>query len=680
MKKRAVWVMLCLIIIYSLIQIIIVIKGPLLSQLITGGASVVGSFAIYIESSLSTINITSPENTTYSFSIGANYSLDLNVTGIGVSPENWWYSLFDIRHNVYVRQNIIFTPNISFSAVRWQNRLEVFANDSSGRIYNNNVTFFVSVPNSAPAINNLNGQYYACEATSFSAYFNASDIDEDALTIGITPNIPFFVSPTITNGGVMNTSILIFTGTLRKNHLGNHSETVDVSDAQYTDSRLTNISVIEINNAPSINNIGVQTIWTQGDNSTFYKEIVISDIESGSRTSGNFTFNLTFLSGTEFFNISILGVMNVSPNTTHVGVYNLSVCATDRALQNIHPNISLCGQTGSNITYCVNFSLTVTNENRAPEILNFYPNSSNFTASGTDTLSFNATTKDADGTITDNYWYVDDFFKELDSGSLTPKFSYNFGCGVSGLKRVKLDVTDGLLNATQQWNITITTVACPSGASAGGGGGGGAGIVACEPLWGCTNWNNCQSLNSPSSISGDSANGGVSSGVSGLISNVTSFISKGCLAFGFSEEVCGYQPRICTDIKNCSVIVNVTKPSEVQACYYSSVPTCFDRIKNCHDGKCESLIDCGGPCISCATCSDKKRNQGEEGIDCGGPCIKRCPIVPPRVISNKVFQYILIVILITIAIIFIILLWRRKKKEKKEIEKLRKNAEEANYI
>ena len=48
--------------------------------------------------------------------------------------------------------------------------------------------------------------------------------------------------------------------------------------------------------------------------------------------------------------------------------------------------------------------------------------------------------------------------------------------------------------------------------------------------------------------------------------------------------------------------------------------SCFDYIENCHDGDCEDGIDCGGPCMPCASCSDNKQNQGETGIDCGGPC------------------------------------------------------------
>jgi len=49
-------------------------------------------------------------------------------------------------------------------------------------------------------------------------------------------------------------------------------------------------------------------------------------------------------------------------------------------------------------------------------------------------------------------------------------------------------------------------------------------------------------------------------------------------------------------------------------------PSCFDGIKNCHDGDCEEGVDCGGPCKACPSCNDGIQNQGETGVDCGGPC------------------------------------------------------------
>jgi hypothetical protein len=64
--------------------------------------------------------------------------------------------------------------------------------------------------------------------------------------------------------------------------------------------------------------------------------------------------------------------------------------------------------------------------------------------------------------------------------------------------------------------------------------------------------------------------------------------------------------------------------------------SCFDALVNCHDGACETGVDCGGPCPPCLpTCSDGVQNQGETGVDCGGacpPCPK--PVAPEWVYST----------------------------------------------
>ena len=73
------------------------------------------------------------------------------------------------------------------------------------------------------------------------------------------------------------------------------------------------------------------------------------------------------------------------------------------------------------------------------------------------------------------------------------------------------------------------------------------------------------------------------------------------------------------------------KPPTIQQCYYTLFPTCKDGILNCHNDSCEILVDCGGPCDACPTCSDGVKNQDEESIDCGGACAscKEFPISPP---------------------------------------------------
>ncbi len=78
----------------------------------------------------------------------------------------------------------------------------------------------------------------------------------------------------------------------------------------------------------------------------------------------------------------------------------------------------------------------------------------------------------------------------------------------------------------------------------------------------------------------------------------------------------GYQTRQCTDLHDCGTLLH--RPNVTQACEY--ITTCYDGIKN--NG--ETGIDCGGPCPPCPTCDDGIKNQDETGIDCGGPC-PPCP-------------------------------------------------------
>ncbi len=71
---------------------------------------------------------------------------------------------------------------------------------------------------------------------------------------------------------------------------------------------------------------------------------------------------------------------------------------------------------------------------------------------------------------------------------------------------------------------------------------------------------------------------------------------------------------------------------------FSGIPirkeTCYDGLKNCHDGACEEDVDCGGPCEPCPSCTDGILNQGEEAVDCGGPC-KPCVTIPTTTIKPK---------------------------------------------
>ncbi|MFA7707763.1 MAG: hypothetical protein WCX73_02330 [Candidatus Pacearchaeota archaeon] len=599
------------------------------------------------------IQIYSPEAITYNFSVGSNYTIYLNVSSNG-EVSAWWYDLIDLRHNRDVYKNISFTPNTTFNAVRWENQLNVYALDNGGNLFNKTVLFDVFVNNSSPQIGEINSSIYVCEGNYLAYLFEVTDIDEDILISDISPKNPFYVQFADYNN-LSSFNYYVFSGFLRKTHVGEYEETVSFSDEDYVDSAIINISVIEINNAPMMKNIGVQTIWSQGENNSFDYKTLVSDVEDGNQDQGILKFNISF-SGIKLFNISSNGVMNFTANSSYLGVYNISVCVNDTGIPNPSEYIGICGQNGSSITVCKNFSLTITNENRAPEILDYFPSNLSFSAGSEDILSFNVITKDADGTIPDAYWYVDDIFKEYDAGSLNNSFVYIFGCGVSGNHTIKVRITDGVLEDSMQWNLTINPTVCPQGVSegGGGGGGGGGGKLYCQERWAWEEWPQCKNFKD-------------SIGLGELSLEQEFLIKERCSLFNWEDDVCGYQIRTGQDLNLCNY--NLTREGTIQECYYTKNPSCSDNIKNCHDDLCEVLTDCGGPCNACPSCSDGIKNQGEEEVDCGGPCFA-CEFPSNKGIRWGVYFFVIIFIIILLLIVKLFVdSYERKKKLEKAIAK-----------
>ncbi|HOW37016.1 MAG TPA: hypothetical protein PLK34_02105 [Candidatus Pacearchaeota archaeon] len=604
------------------------------------GKSLIGTVSLLIQGERFNILIHSPENITYNFTnLSEPFTIPLNVSS-DKPVESWWYTLNDITHSAVVEENISFTPNSSFDAVRGWNRLDVFANNSIGVIESQNVSFFVNVPNTAPVLSYIPDEMLACEGRSnFSYEFNATDLDETPLDFSLNPSDPFYVLPTDwTDGGEFLVEARIVSDLLAKSDVGIHPVEIGVTDGNLSDSKEISIDVIEVNNAPSVANIGARTIWTSGDNHTFAYQVRVLDIEEGTQTEGDFTYNLTFLTGIPFFSISDTGFISVTPNESNIGVYSLRVCVTDNGIDDLHENISYCG-TGLPLTTCRDFSLTVTNTNRAPVITSFSPTELQFGMMGTQRTEFSVTKYDPDWTIPDSYWFVNGVLVQYVLGTnSTDGFSYVPGCGVFGLKTIKVEITDGLLNSSMEWNVSVENVPCQAVGGGGGGGGGGA----CVEKWACGEWSTCQELNYSFEFGGNVS--------------ATDFlsISQQCSQLGFAIENCGFQIRECIDLNNCTnKVFKKLSPPRVNACYLTANPNCFDGIKNCHNNGCEILTDCGGPCPACPSCSDGIQNQGEDGIDCGGPCPTLCsPEIPIRRIP--LWWYLVVLIILTLIVIIII--------------------------
>ena len=175
---------------------------------------------------------------------------------------------------------------------------EVVTGEATQEIYMNITVIGV---NSLPVLENIDSEIYVCEGNFLDYSFSITDTDEDDIAVDISPKDPFFVSPAFFSG-MMYMDSKIVSGILDKDDVGGvnsgflvYSETIFASDGQSVVTENTNITVIGINNEPVMENIGVQTIWNTGDNRTFYKQILVEDVEDGNQDSGNLVFSIDFL-------------------------------------------------------------------------------------------------------------------------------------------------------------------------------------------------------------------------------------------------------------------------------------------------------------------------------------------------------------------------------------------------
>ncbi|MBU0760463.1 MAG: hypothetical protein KJ600_01940 [Nanoarchaeota archaeon] len=582
--KKLVKVLLGLFIFFTLLNIFFTAKQIVLLD--PGDeASAEGTVSLTILSSNQEIYIHTPEEIYYNFEYyneSNAYDLDLNLSS-NFGANSWSYVLEDLKHGGDKSEGLSTTetaPNITFDAVRWLNKITVFGSLGETEA-NASVVFFVNVTNHAPELGFFPDESFVCEGEFFeTVYFNANDIDEDEMTLilelgggvfqqgrtawEVTPSSFGFAGWSFANSSIYLGAVgSILT---REHVLDPYELTLYAKDCLESEcesdrlsaSKQVNITVIETNSPPEMEEVENQTIDLDEVNHTLYLEIEVSDIDSGNQTSGNLSFNVSFLSGARIFNISEFGVINFTPVSSDVGKYEVRVCVIDQAfpLERVHPRIDSCKP-----------------------------------------------------------------------GAVDKK------------------------TACQEFNLTITEdviIIVPGGGGGNGGGGGGGG---CTPIWVCDGWRVCE--NTAQSLQ---------TGI--LLGEDYREINEVCLSHAWGGEFCGYQTKECYDANNCSKETN--KPVDLQACYYTEDPSCFDGIKNCHDGGCEFLIDCGGPCDACPTCSDGVQNQGEESIDCGGPCPKRCPLEIP---AGPVFVSSVIIIAIIIATVIVVVLVYRIRGKNKDTSK-----------
>lgn len=494
---------------------------------------------------------------------------------------------------------IDFTVNDSDVGTHYIN---ISVEDSRNATNSSVFTFIVQNVNDAPLLEAMPDNE-TCEDAAFYYQVNATDQDFQI------PNTweALYYSDT-TDLFVINENTGVISFTPGSSDVGLHSIKIWVSDEDAADSKILSLDIIEVNDAPVLQTIGAKTIYT---NDSFNYTAYASDEEDGD-TPSTLRFNLSFISGTKFFGINpVTGLINFTANITLLGAYSVKVWVNDTALASPHANATSACNDGTAKSDFEIFSFTITGENRAPNITYYFP-IENQTIEETASITFNVTAEDLDGTTTTIYWIQNNVTVQA-TNALSDTYTFTTDYDSAGLYNLTANVSDGELSDSITWNINVTDKTPPSAPSAAGGGGGGGGI--CTELWVCTDWSACQNATTQESAI--------------ILGDQYEKIIANCSARYIPIGNCGFQTRICNDKNNCKTARS--KPTELQVCHYTLAPSCDDGIRNCHGtfNLCEVLVDCGGPCPDCPTCSDGIKNQGEEWTDCGGPCLP-CPVEYPK--------------------------------------------------
>lgn len=658
---------------------------PLSPVAITGEAIKTGYVRVSVESFTREITIHFPGNNTYDkddFTCVAGepprcndgrYLLNLNVSAnfFVESTSNWTYSLYDLKHGEPVYTGLEFTPNASVDFGRWGNRLIVSVEEEDGDLISETLILTIDVDNSAPVIEGLDSEIFVCESEEIewleASYFNVTDFDEEDFSNpdyrDIKPKNPdLFSVEYVDDINYTLTSLQIASVPLGKGSVRSYIRNVTINDGDKSDLVTINITVIEVNNPPVIyvggdpdaNGIGAQTIYEKGVGSVFTHQMNVSDVEDGWTVDGNLSFNMTSTHPDIVFDNTTGTVSYISYDGEgrNNPTYNITVCATDNALGYVPDNFSICSarnHTTDNQTVCDDFTLTITDDNRAPVIVANSPESP-LTVKGTTTTIFNASVSDADMTsgYPDLDWYVNGvaIAGESNENVSSDTYSWSAGCGVSGIYNITAVTNDSLLTDSVSWNVTVISVDClvdtRGGSGGGSGGGGGALGGLCNEQWSCSIWGLCQ--NAERSFDAE-------------VLSFEDFSSTKdlCAQNQFDDRFCGFQITRCVDLQQCNNSeLRIPSPPESQICYFTENPNCLDGITNCHDGDCELLVDCGGPCGPCPTCSDGIQNQGEGNVDCGGPC----PYVCEAERAFGAISAVLILLLLALIVVGLFILWK----------------------
>lgn len=411
----------------------------------------------------------------YNFSIDGNFSVKANATGLSQS------GAVTASLTVSTAPTISAIPDITFDEDLYNDTLNLSNYGSDAEDMDSALSWTVS--------NNANTTVTISQTTkiaNFTALANWSGSENIKFTVtdtsGLTDNdtILVTVSP-VNDPPSFNSSNPILNlkwpeDTINESiNLTGHFYDIDSINLNFTASNTGNVSIY-IQNITGKVNITPNANWS----GTAYAVFTVIDSEGLTASSNNITLNITpvndaptftgtipqwkwqedtinsSLSLTQYFsdidgdilkynytsltNITIsinnnTGIVTLTPNGNFTGIRNTTFYAIDVANLTIPSNTVI---------------LNITPVNDPPSIDSFEPSELKQTIVAGSSLTFNHTSSDIDGDLLTYTWKLDLTEKSAEQGwKYTPILSE------LGEHNVTLNVSDGIINTSMQWNITI---------------------------------------------------------------------------------------------------------------------------------------------------------------------------------------------------------------------------------
>ncbi|KKW32106.1 MAG: Ig family protein, partial [Candidatus Uhrbacteria bacterium GW2011_GWA2_53_10] len=284
-----------------------------------------------------------------------------------------------------------------------------------GEVNDSQIVVFMIINNTPPVLQAVGNQTLV-EDSNIIIYLNATDGENDTLLFYANTSM-FSITYLSANSSLIN-----FTPT--QNHTGIHVINITVNDTPLIESLIMVLNITAYNDTPQFL-VPIPNL-TGTYNAAFFYDVNATDEENDS---------LTFSDNATFFSIAgSTGIISFTPALSDVGNHSINISVTDGSTSNT-----------STITFVIYAA------NQAPVISSYIPlNTSNISAAEGGSLLFNVTATDPDGETINYSWRINGTQRSANQSYLyEPSFSE------AGIYNVSVEVSDGSLQALNQWNLTV---------------------------------------------------------------------------------------------------------------------------------------------------------------------------------------------------------------------------------